>query len=259
MAKCLQVGEYYGDIVRQARFGSVLLTETLHPAGTRVPRHSHALGSVCYVISGSFSESSDLGMHECSRTDLICRPAGQEHTNIFSEKGGRCFGVEFENDSIDEPAVISKLQLTRLIKQLYSEVLRPDSCSGIAVEGLCLLMQAAIRRQCESPSASLPAWLALAREMIREEYRRNPTLSQIAEVVGVHPAHLSREFKRHYGRSVGDYTRSCKLGFARQLLKDRSRSLGDIAMECGFYDQAHFSRRFRDEFGVTPLEFRRQQ
>jgi AraC-like DNA-binding protein len=60
--------------------------------------------------------------------------------------------------------------------------------------------------------------------------------------------------------SVGRYIRGLRLNACRRLLLERTagstRSLTDIALECGFYDLSHMSRCFRDQFGVTPREFR---
>ncbi len=42
----------------------------------------------------------------------------------------------------------------------------------------------------------------------------------------------------------------------RMMLEDRKRSLTDIALDCGFYDLSHMSRCFRNQYQVTPREYR---
>jgi transcriptional regulator GlxA family with amidase domain len=74
----------------------------------------------------------------------------------------------------------------------------------------------------------------------------------------VHPAHLSRAFKQHMGCSIGEYARQSRISRARTLLVASTLSLVDIAAECGFADQAHFSREFKRLAGSTPLAFRRE-
>jgi AraC family transcriptional regulator len=80
---------------------------------------------------------------------------------------------------------------------------------------------------------------------------------RLANEVNVHPAHLSREFSRYFHTGLGDYLRLVKVNRAIRLLGDPERLLTEIAFECGFADQSHFIRSFRNYYGVTPLEYRR--
>jgi AraC family transcriptional regulator len=87
----------------------------------------------------------------------------------------------------------------------------------------------------------------------REEW----TLVRLANEIRVHPVHLSREFPKHFHTNLGDYLRLIKVQRAMTLLSERERLLTDIAFECGFADQSHFIRSFKNYYGVTPLEYRR--
>ncbi len=75
--------------------------------------------------------------------------------------------------------------------------------------------------------------------------------------------HLSeRQFTRVFRRLLGEppmrYLIRQRLRAARQDLVATDRSVGAIALDCGFYDQSAFTRAFRAETGTTPAEFRRQ-
>jgi AraC-like DNA-binding protein len=96
---------------------------------------------------------------------------------------------------------------------------------------------------------------------------RNPelTLPLIAAAVYVSDAHLSRLF-RGEGQSVMRYVWESRLALAADMLRraglgerdgrsNRGRlQIGDIAHRCGFSTPAHFSRAFRDRYGVSPRE-----
>jgi AraC-like DNA-binding protein len=90
---------------------------------------------------------------------------------------------------------------------------------------------------------------------------RNPelTLPLIAAAVCVSDAHLSRLF-RGEGQSVMRYVWESRLALAADMLRrggrgDKDRvQIGDIAYRCGFSTPAHFSRAFRDRYGVSPRE-----
>jgi AraC-like DNA-binding protein len=57
---------------------------------------------------------------------------------------------------------------------------------------------------------------------------------------------------------VGDYILRLRLLMARRRLRTTTDAVGRIATECGFYDQAHFTRAFRKYTGQTPLDYRRR-
>ena len=52
------------------------------------------------------------------------------------------------------------------------------------------------------------------------------------------------------------YVLACRIEQAIGMMKDPSRQLGEIALDCGFADQAHFSRSFKQVTGQTPRRFR---
>ena len=105
-----------------------------------------------------------------------------------------------------------------------------------------------------------PAWLARARDRLRDDCAQPPRIDELARLSGVHPVVFARTFRRRYGRSPGEYLRECRLERAAALLRDRRhRSLLDIAALAGFSDHSHFSRAFRQHFGCTPSDYRRQR
>lgn len=83
-----------------------------------------------------------------------------------------------------------------------------------------------------------------------------PSLSQVASDVGVHPSHLARCLKSRLGMSAGAYVRQRRLAHAATLLAETDHAISWIALECGFYDQSHFSNVFRSAYALTPSAFR---
>jgi AraC family transcriptional regulator len=84
-----------------------------------------------------------------------------------------------------------------------------------------------------------------------------PRLSELAAAADVHPVHFARAFRARYGRSPGEYLRHCRLERACALLRDLRTPLADIAAQCGYVDQSHFSHAFRRAYRLTPTAFRR--
>ena len=81
-------------------------------------------------------------------------------------------------------------------------------------------------------------------------------LGAVADAVGRHPAHVARTFRRHFGCSLGEYLRRIRLEHAARRLRETDRSISEIALDAGFYDQAHFGRCFRAWASVSPRVYR---
>lgn len=102
--------------------------------------------------------------------------------------------------------------------------------------------------------------LTAARSFILSRLR-DPQLSaaQIAAAIGISDRQLSRVFALH-GMSVARFILTERLKAARQALTQqdtRRRTVGELAAGLGFSSQAHFSRAYKEHFGVGPLQERR--
>ncbi|RQS81734.1 response regulator transcription factor [Burkholderia seminalis] len=86
-----------------------------------------------------------------------------------------------------------------------------------------------------------------------------PTVEQLARAVGTHEKRLSRAFRDNLGQTVFEYLRHERLRIAQDLLGSTSLSIANIAKEIGFSTPANFATAFRERFGVTPTEWRRQR
>jgi transcriptional regulator GlxA family with amidase domain len=68
--------------------------------------------------------------------------------------------------------------------------------------------------------------------------------------------HLSREFRKHYQSTIGEFIRKRRIEHACKLLTTSSTALSEIALACGFSDQSHFCAMFKGHTGLTPAKFR---
>jgi AraC family transcriptional regulator len=83
------------------------------------------------------------------------------------------------------------------------------------------------------------------------------SLQALANESGYSRVHFVRMFKVATGYSPHNYLLNLRLERARELLKNRSLSLIDIALDCGFSNHSHMSRLFHKSVGVTPSAYRR--
>lgn len=91
---------------------------------------------------------------------------------------------------------------------------------------------------------------------INKHFRRNLTTEELADCCHMHPTHFIRAFKIKMAQTPHQYINDLRMEYARQLLDRSDRSIIEIAEEAGFYDLAHFSRRFKQYFAMSPTQYR---
>lgn len=95
-----------------------------------------------------------------------------------------------------------------------------------------------------------------AMNYIEKNYAQKLTLCEVAEKTYVSQWHLSKLLNKHTGQGFSDILNSVRIEHAKQLLRDSSLRVGDVAEEVGFSDLAHFSRVFKKQEGVSANEYR---
>ena len=82
------------------------------------------------------------------------------------------------------------------------------------------------------------------------------SIQPLLGALGFSYAHLCRLFTARFGLSPGRYRNAVRLERARQLLRDRRKTVTEVAHEAGFSDPAYFSRKFAELHGAPPSRWR---
>jgi AraC family transcriptional regulator len=82
------------------------------------------------------------------------------------------------------------------------------------------------------------------------------SVKEMAQTVGLSQYHFSRMFKQSTGMAPHQYVMQQRLELAKQLLKQPELPMSDIAYQCGFANQSHLSKSFRNNFGISPKFYR---
>jgi AraC family transcriptional regulator len=255
-----------GQVLRMREIAGFRLFEVEYRAGLELRPHFHPHGQLIYVLSGTYSETCSGGPVELGPKSLRYLPPAHSHANRFTS-GARCVVIEIA------PAVLARVkQMTKsleragevqgpvsgwLAERLYEEFQRPMEAGGLALEGMLLELTAETARRVGQGAARIaPEWLKTARRHLESNCLRSVSLAEIARVSGMHRVHVSREFRKHFGTTIGEFLRNLRVQHARSLLTNTTQTLTDIALDCGFADQSHFSATFRRLTGLTPAVFR---
>ena len=109
----------------------------------------------------------------------------------------------------------------------------------------------------ESESNSANSFIVKnALKYIQENYTRKITLAEVAEKTYVSQWYLSKLLNKHTGKSFSDILNQIRINVAKDLLRNPSMRIGNIAEEVGFIDMAHFSRVFKKFEGCSANEYR---
>lgn len=120
-----------------------------------------------------------------------------------------------------------------------------------AFDRICDVMEG-----CAQVAGDSPPRLAVAMAFMRDNLERELGREEVARRAGLSPGHFSQLLREATGRSFTDLLRLFRVEAACGMLRAQERSLADIAAACGFCDQSHFTRVFREMKGVTPRQFR---
>lgn len=85
------------------------------------------------------------------------------------------------------------------------------------------------------------------------------TVSEYASILNVTANYLNKTVKNHTHRTAIDWIEIARLNLAKQLLKDSSIPIVDVAARAGLADQSYFSRFFKKKTGMSPSQFRNEQ
>ena len=252
------LGDRLGDVTA----AGILASHRSYEGGVSLATHEHEGAYVCIVLAGGYSQTSTSRM-DCGRGSFVSHPPGHVHANRFGAGSTRCLNLYFDVAWLVDPALgelLGDYRQVRLdphdaaLSRLERELAISDAGSALGVASAALDVAG---RAIRAAADSAPSWLSRIREAIAGDLAQPPSLATLAAEVGVHPAHLCRSFRKATGETIGAYSRRVRLEAASAMMAGRG-SIAEIASATGFYDQAHFARCFRRQFGRTPTALRTQ-
>lgn len=86
-------------------------------------------------------------------------------------------------------------------------------------------------------------------------YAEPITLDDLANRAGLTPRYYTEVFKKKVGKSPIEYLTSCRMEHAKTLLRESNKRLREVARLVGYADEFYFSRRFKQQVGVSPTVF----
>ena len=224
-------------------------------AGEVLDWHEHSSLSLCFVLQGNYEETIRDRTFLCRSGDVVIKAPDVRHLNTFGTRGAVCLLLEIsdrflrDHDGFGEPALAGPVQdhqLTRIGLELHEELQIADELSPIMLDSIAMRSLVSMLRvgraesqrrlQLEASRELAKNVEALAARCLTESEKQN----------------ARRAFHGTDGSLSHSYALKRRAFRAFDELLNSERSLADIAIRAGFYDQAHFTKAFAKLFGVTP-------
>ena len=261
----LHTGHFFGSSSRRYSGANVTLSELRYGAVRKLPRHSHESAYVSLLMRGHYRDCLAGSMVEYVPFQAGFRPAHTEHTDEIGDGDNLFFNVEMQAAFFDRllqdgavprvPPMLCAPRSAMFACQLYHSFLRPDF-SELSAECVAAEMVADLAGIAGVGERASPRWLSRTIDCLHASFGTPLTLLGVAAQAEVHPVHLSRVFRSRFRITLGEYVNLLRVQSACRGLAAASDSLCDIAANCGFADQSHFSRVFKAAIGLTPSRFR---
>ncbi|TWU51782.1 AraC family transcriptional regulator [Rubripirellula reticaptiva] len=95
-------------------------------------------------------------------------------------------------------------------------------------------------------------------QYIDDHYTESISMTEMAALANLSATHFNTRFRAVLRLSPTEYVLSRRIQQAQQLLTQTEKTIIEIACEIGFFDQSHFTKRFRRVTGLTPLGYRKR-
>lgn len=241
----------------------------------RFARHVHETFCIGVIEQGAQRFYRSGAEHVAPRGDIIIVNADDVHTGsselehgwayraiyphpdllngiLRQQPDGKAFIPWFPDAVIHDPGLAEQLLLTfDMLDKKGNNLLKET----LLLSSLTLLSMRYSRTR--KPPAELPVAtqrILRAKELIDSCPVENHTLTQLAELAGLSHWHFLRQFTSLTGMTPHAYLIQARLRKARQLLRQGVTIL-ETSILCGFTDQSHFHRHFKNSLGLTPGEF----
>ena len=121
-----------------------------------------------------------------------------------------------------------------------------------------LQLMAVLRQGMSSqPSRLKPQTIAqiyAARELLLANLEQPPSSLELAKRVGISDRTLRRGFHELFGKTVFDYLTEQRMTQAEQWLREKARTVAEVAAIVGYSNPSHFTAAFKRQFGITPRD-----
>ena len=232
---------------------------------------SHPMLELTYVDQGSLHSVADGTDLQLKQGELVLYAPNQWHMQ-YADIGvaPRYVTITFDAEGLDwellaNRKITAPQQVASLLQQMLREQERLDEYFGdMLLSQLSLLLVHLVRHATAPAQGKLQTSNSIhsENEIIRRaqmyvstHIREKLTVPLLARQVDVSPSYLTALFHKNLQISPGEYIRRIKLQESKQMIRENNLNFTEIAAALQYSTVHHFSRQFKEKFGMTPTEY----
>ncbi|WP_347925757.1 AraC family transcriptional regulator [Pontimicrobium sp. SW4] len=262
--KILNIGEYTGEIIHRLNVEGSIITNTHYSIKeNNNDWHYHENLHICYVYEGGRADTLKESQYTQKGGSIFFYHSGEKHRWTPSSIISKSANIEVSSKFLDKyerseddikNALNQNIAAKTLILKMQHEMLLNDISSSNSVHTLLLEL---VNDSKKIEFSAMPNWVIRLTELLHEDWNEPTSLSYLALNVGVHPVTISKNFRKYFSCTLGEYQRRIRIEKSIELIKNSNISLSEIAHLCGFADQSHFIRNFKQLTGFLPKHFQK--
>jgi len=225
--------------------------------------HSHNNAHITLFLKGGTTEKRKNFSETVGPGSLLFYHSDELHLNQDTLFPSRNINIEVDenilkqldiSEAVIEKSVQNEMYTKFLILKIFKETLTADAFSSDTIT--MLFSQLSNTHQHLERFEKSPFWVKSLQELLNDCWNENPNLTDLAQVLNLSPITISKHFPRYFGCTLGEYMRRIKINRSLSLIKS-NQSLTEIGFQCGFSDQSHFIRTFKNQTGFLPKQFQK--
>ena len=235
------------------------------------PGEAHPMLELTYVDQGTLHSVVDGQETVLEQGELMIYGPNQWHMQYADvDVAPRYVTFSFDLETTELDLLINrKFKIPQrsafLLQQLLHEQDRMDKYSSDLISSLLTQFLITLLRSCETPDDtrlkasnsvhSENEIIRRAQQYVSAHIREKLSVPTVARMVDVSPSYLTALFHKNLQISPGEYIRRIKLQESKQMIRENSMNFSEIAAALQYSTVHHFSRQFKDKFGITPTEY----
>ena len=235
------------------------------------PGNAYPVQILLYVDQGSLNVVVDGKKMLLNQGDLVLISPNRWHMFYADiDVAPRFVSMVFElsegdiSSIADKKITVPQHTVTLLQRMLREQENKDPYSSDIIISFLNLLLLGLLREQAVPRGGRVQTSNAIhneneiirqAQKFISSHIRQKLSVPIVARHVDVSPSYLTALFHKNLQISPGEYIRRTKLQESKQMIRENNLNFTQIAAELQYSTVHHFSRQFKEKFGITPTEY----
>lgn len=185
--------------------------------------------------------------------------------HYFGSVGFKLWNTALNGDDKDEQFFLNQEflpQVRNAFFQIQSCAIKDKNAKCLFIESriseiISYICEAGLREEQLDIDAFEKEQIKKIPSRMTEDFLNPPTISELSRELGLNITKLKKGFKLLYGTTIYGYHKKAKLQHARDLLLNTELTILDVAYQSGYISQSQFGVAFKEEFGVTPSDVRK--